>query len=101
MVFGVLGFFGANRRESRGICGVGLATAREICGICCFEFFKNYRFDIELVSARKIGQILLSCSASLHAHRCSLELFGAFDVGLCRHHEALSVVIGDCGLVKP
>ena len=100
MVFRVLGFFGTNRRESRGIRGVSLAATREIGRIRGIEFLKYHGFDIEFVGARKVGQILFGCRACLHTHRCTLELFRTFDICLGRYQEALTVVIGNCGLMQ-
>ena len=95
-----LGFLVAHRGQTRGVGGVGLAATREIGAGGGFDLLEHDRLDAQVVGARVVGQVLLGGGTRLHADGSALELLGALDLALDRHHEALAVVVGDAGEVQ-
>ena len=64
------------------------------------ELFKHHRLDCQAISFGVIGQIFLGRGARLDAHGLALELLGALDLALDRHHKALAVVVDHGGLAQ-
>jgi hypothetical protein len=93
----ILGFLVAHRGQSRGIGGVSDTTPGEVGTGRRLHFLEDHGLDVQVVGARIVGQVLLGRRAGLHADGGALQLLGALDLGLDRHHEALPVVVGDAG----
>ena len=82
----------AHAGKTRGVRRVRVAAARSVGLQQLVELVDQHRLEGHLVLAEIVREVELGGRAGLHADRGAVQLPGALDAALGRHHEALAVV---------